>query len=177
MADRQEEEELKIVVSGDRHVGKTSILTRYIRKEFSDDIIGTVGASFFLSKDLTIDDKLVKLQIWDTSGNERYRSLLPIYFRSVHCCILVYDVTNKESFENVIGWREFFLQSFTKDVQKLPIVIIGNKLDLENERQVSYERAQCWCDMNNMCYFETSAKDDINLDKLFHEVAKSAMAS
>jgi Ras-related protein Rab-7A len=137
MADRQEEEELKIVVSGDRHVGKTSILTRYIRKEFSDDIIGTVGASFFLSKDLTIDDKLVKLQIWDTSGNERYRSLLPIYFRSVHCCILVYDVTNKTSFENLTMRRDEFLKHVSpSDPEKFPIIVVGNKVDCEDTRQV-----------------------------------------
>eukprot|EP01115_Flamella_aegyptia_P004682 TRINITY_DN20007_c0_g1_i1.p1 TRINITY_DN20007_c0_g1~~TRINITY_DN20007_c0_g1_i1.p1 ORF type:complete len:157 (-),score=47.75 TRINITY_DN20007_c0_g1_i1:42-512(-) len=123
-----------------------------------------------------VDDKLVTMQIWDTAGQERFQSLGVAFYRGADCCVLVFDVTNAKSFEHIENWRdEFLTQAAPRNPESFPFILIGNKIDQEN-RVVTTKRAQAWCQANgNMPYFETSAKEAINVAQAFQAVAKNAL--
>jgi Ras-related protein Rab-7A len=124
-----------------------------------------------------VDDKLVTMQIWDTAGQERFQSLGVAFYRGADCCVLVFDVNVAKSFEHIDNWRdEFLTQAAPRNPESFPFVLIGNKIDLEN-RAVTQKRAQAWCQANgNIPYFETSAKEAINVDQAFQTIAKNALA-
>merc|ERR1719198_447774 len=127
---------LKVVILGDSGVGKTSLMNQYVNKRFSAQYKATIGADF-LTKEVMIDDKLVTLQIWDTAGQERFQSLGVAFYRGADACILVYDITNHKSFNNLDSWREEFLgQASPSDPENFPFVVLGNKVDRESDRQV-----------------------------------------
>jgi Ras-related protein Rab-7A len=105
---------LKVIILGDSGVGKTSLMNQYVNNKFSEQYKATIGADF-CTKDVTIDDKLVTLQIWDTAGQERFQSLGVAFFRGADACILVYDMTNPKSFESLDKWRKDFLQNVSDD--------------------------------------------------------------
>ena len=133
---------VKLIVIGDSSVGKTSLIQRYVNKTFVSQYSATIGADF-LSKEVLIDDKVCALQIWDTAGQEKFQSLGPAFYKGSEGCIIVYDITNSQSFENVKIWREEFLNhSSPKNPEKFPFLIIGNKVDKENERQVHFKRSK-----------------------------------
>ncbi|CAN0409087.1 unnamed protein product, partial [Ectocarpus fasciculatus] len=120
---------LKIIILGDSGVGKTSLMNQYVNKRFSNQYKATIGADF-LTKDTVIDDKLVTLQIWDTAGQERFQSLGVAFYRGAEACVLVYDITNPKSFEQLDSWREEFLhQAAPMDPDNFPFVLIGKKGD------------------------------------------------
>jgi len=123
-----------------------------------------------------VGDKLVTMQIWDTAGQERFQSLGVAFYRGADCCVLVFDVNVAKSFEHIDNWREEFLtQAAPRNPESFPFVLIGNKIDLEN-RTVTQKRAQAWCQANgNIPYFETSAKEAINVDQAFQTIAKNAL--
>mmetsp|Transcript_28219 Transcript_28219/g.39252 ORF Transcript_28219/g.39252 Transcript_28219/m.39252 type:complete len:212 (+) Transcript_28219:112-747(+) len=166
----------KVIILGDSGVGKTSLMGQYVHRKFSSQYKATIGADF-LSKELTIDDKLVTLQIWDTAGQERFQSLGQAFYRGADCCVLCYDITDAKSFEHLDSWREEFLGSSNPpDVTEFPFVVLGNKIDLSHKRQVSDLKLNEWCkDRGNLPHFETSAKDTINVDQAFETVAKLAL--
>lgn len=168
---------LKVIILGDTGVGKTSLMQQFINGKFSQQYKATIGADF-LPKDLNIDGKAVTLQIWDTAGQERFQSLGVAFYRGSDCCVLVYDVTNPKSFENLNAWRdEFLIQANIKDPDSFPFVIIGNKIDVEeNRRAVSSKKAsQLALQLGNLPYFETSAKEAVNVDQAFDVIARSAL--
>lgn len=168
---------LKVIILGDTGVGKTSLMQQFINGKFSQQYKATIGADF-LPKDMSIDDKNVTMQIWDTAGQERFQSLGVAFYRGSDCCVLVYDVTNPKSFENLQSWRdEFLIQANIKDPDNFPFVVIGNKIDVEeSKRLVSSKKAQSLCaSLGNLPYFETSAKEAVNVDQAFDVVARSAL--
>lgn len=167
---------LKVIILGDSSVGKTSLMNQYVSKRFSNQYKATIGADF-CTKEVVVDDRVVTMQIWDTAGQERFQSLGVAFYRGADCCVLVYDVTAPNSFKNLDSWRdEFLIQASPRDPEHFPFVALGNKVDLDN-RQVSTRRAQQWCQSkNDMPYYETSAKEGLNVELAFQTIAKNALA-
>eukprot|EP00638_Chattonella_subsalsa_P005621 CAMPEP_0117758666 /NCGR_PEP_ID=MMETSP0947-20121206/15534_1 /TAXON_ID=44440 /ORGANISM="Chattonella subsalsa, Strain CCMP2191" /LENGTH=212 /DNA_ID=CAMNT_0005578937 /DNA_START=76 /DNA_END=714 /DNA_ORIENTATION=+ len=168
----------KIIILGDSGVGKTSLMNQYVNKRFSEQYKATIGADF-LVKEITVEDKLVTLQIWDTAGQERFQSLGVAFYRGADACILVYDITNPKSFDNLDTWREEFLvQAAPKDPDNFPFIVVGNKCDKQAERKVAVNRATNWCKSkgaNALPFFETSAKEGSKVEVTFTEAARLAL--
>ncbi|TFJ86165.1 hypothetical protein NSK_002373 [Nannochloropsis salina CCMP1776] len=159
----------KLVLLGDTAVGKSCLVVRFVRDEFFEYQEPTIGAAF-LTQAVVLEDSTVKFEIWDTAGQERYRSLAPMYYRGASAAIVVYDVTNAESFKGAKSW--------VKELQRRgdPSVIIalaGNKADLAGtRRKVDLKEAEEYARENGLLHFETSAKDAQNVKTLFVEIAK-----
>ncbi|KAK9111152.1 hypothetical protein Scep_018671 [Stephania cephalantha] len=155
-------------------------MNQYVNKRFSLQYKATIGADF-VTKELQIDDRHVTLQIWDTAGQERFQSLGVSFYRGADCCVLVYDVNVGKSFESLNNWYEDFLkQANPSDHSSFPFILLGNKVDIDggNSRVVSEKKAKDWCaSKGNISYFETSAKEDYNVDAAFLCAAKSALAN
>jgi len=164
---------LKVIVLGSSGVGKTSLLNQYVNNQFTSSYKATIGADF-LTKEIKIDDKTVTMQLWDTAGQERFQSLGVAFYRGADCGVMVYDVTNNESFEKIDWWRDEVLAQTSKTDGPFPFVLVGNKVDLT--RNVSEKRAHTWCELNgNVPYFETSAKNGQGLVDAFEVIAKAAL--
>ncbi|XP_040210058.1 ras-related protein Rab-10-like isoform X1 [Rana temporaria] len=153
---------LKLVMTGDSNVGKTCIMTRYT-ENIIPSYISTVGIDF-KTKTIHIDDTPLKLQIWDTAGQERFHTLSVSYFRGAQGFVLVYDITNTNSFENISLWIRDIKMKAGEEVE---VVLLGNKCDKEDEREVSKERGEKLAWEYGIPFFETSAKECINIDKAF----------
>merc|ERR1712151_935403 len=166
---------LKVIILGDSGVGKTSLMNQYVNKKFSNQYKATIGADF-LTKEVMVDDRLVTMQIWDTAGQERFQSLGVAFYRGADCCVLCYDVNVAKTFENLDSWRdEFLIQAGPRDPENFPFVVLGNKIDLDS-RVVSQKRALAWCTAKgNIPYFETSAKEAINVEQAFQVIARNAL--
>lgn len=126
-----------------------------------------------------VDDRLVTMQLWDTAGQERFQSLGVAFYRGADCCVLVYDVNNSKSFDTLDSWRdEFLVQASPMDPESFPFVVIGNKIDVEeSKRMISNKRAMTFCQSKGgIPYFETSAKDAINVEQAFEVIARQALA-
>lgn len=163
--------QLKVIVLGDSGVGKTSILNRFVRQEFSQSYRATVGADF-LFKELTIDNKELSLQLWDTAGQERFQALGNAFYRGTDCCLLVYDITSLDSFENIKSWKQEFLERSGNENSNFPIILLGNKCDCLNERKVSKEKAKEWASENKLLFDEVSAKEDVGIESSFLQAAR-----
>ena len=153
----------KILIIGDTNVGKSNLLLRYIKNDFSVDMKSTVGVEFG-SKILKILGINIKAQIWDTAGQERYRSMTSSYFKGSKGVLIVYDITNHSSFESVDRWINEFRM---KSDENSSIIIVGNKNDLEEERKVTKEEGEEKAKKFNLGFFETSAKDGKNVEEAF----------
>ncbi|KAJ3359466.1 hypothetical protein HDU91_004921 [Kappamyces sp. JEL0680] len=126
---------LKVIILGDSGVGKTSLMNQYVNKKFNGQYKATIGADF-LTKEITIGDTVVTMQIWDTAGQERFQSLGVAFYRGADCCALVYDVNHAKSFETLDSWRdEFLLQASPRDPDNFPFILLGNKIDFEEGRR------------------------------------------
>ncbi|KAJ8769670.1 hypothetical protein K2173_005273 [Erythroxylum novogranatense] len=156
------------------------LMLRYVYKKFNQQYKATIGADF-VTKELLIDDQLVTLQIWDTAGQERFQSLGAAFYRGADCCVLVYDVNVQKSFETLNNWHDEFLrQADPMNPDTFPFLLFGNKIDIDGggSRLISEKRARDWCaSKGDMPYFETSAKENYNVDEAFLCVAKTALAS
>jgi len=168
---------LKVIILGNSGVGKTSLMNQFVNKKFSNQYKATIGADF-LTKEVMVDDRLVTMQIWDTAGQERFQSLGVAFYRGADCCVLVYDVTAPDSFKALDSWRdEFLIQASPRDPENFPFVVLGNKVDLEDKRNISAKRAQQWCaGKGDVPYFETSAKEALNIELAFQTIARNALA-
>nr|XP_060628871.1 ras-related protein Rab-7b [Anolis sagrei ordinatus] len=166
--------DLKIIIIGALGVGKTSLLHQYVHKKFYEDYRTTLGASI-LTKMVAVDHTPLKLQIWDTGGQERFRSMVSTFYKGSDGCMLAFDVTDIDSFECLDDWREDFLQKVIPTEQGFPMVVLGNKIDLQ-DRQVSKETASLWCKEKDIAYFEVSAKNDINVVNAFDTLARQALS-
>jgi Ras-related protein Rab-7A len=154
-------------------------MNQYVSKKFSSQYKVTIGADF-LTKEVTVDERLVTLQVWDTAGQERYQSLGVAFYRGADACILVFDLTNMKSFQGLDRWRDdFLIQTSPDDPENFPFVLIGNKIDLANQgqRQVPEPKARTWCaSKGDIPYFETSAKEAINVETAFLAASRRALA-
>jgi len=159
----------KFVFLGDQSVGKTSIITRFMYDTFDSTYQATIGIDF-LSKTMYLDDRTVRLQLWDTAGQERFRSLIPSYIRDSSVAVVTYDVTSRKSFENTQKWID---DVRTERGANVIIVLVGNKTDLEEERQVSAEEAEKAAAELEVMWIETSAKNGGNIKALFRKIAQA----
>lgn len=157
----------KLVFLGDQSVGKTSIITRFMYDKFDTTYQATIGIDF-LSKTMYLEDRTVRLQLWDTAGQERFRSLIPSYIRDSSVAVVVYDVTNRQSFVNIQRWVEEVRGERGSDVI---IVAVGNKTDLVEKRQVSIEEGDTRAKELGILFIETSAKAGFNIKALFRKIA------
>ncbi len=156
----------KLILIGDVAVGKTSIINSILGQKFNDEYEPSIGVDFF-SKTIKYKGKSIKLQIWDSAGQEKFRSLIPNYIRGASLIILVYDITNKSSFNNLNSWIEFI-----NNYESTNIIICGNKIDLKDKREVSFEEGEKFSEEKKMDFFEISAKEETNLlNMLFSSVA------
>ncbi|XP_031628180.1 vacuolar protein sorting-associated protein 21 [Contarinia nasturtii] len=145
--------EAKIVVLGSQGVGKSSLIKQYICEMNASDIAPTIGASFSTFK-VKLEEGKVKMQIWDTAGQEKFRAMTPMYYRNANAALLVFDLTNYNSFVEVKGW----IQELHKNViEPMILTVVGNKVDLEKARAVSREEAFLYASSINGSYYETSA--------------------
>ena len=157
----------KVVLVGDSNVGKTNIMSKYLKNIFLEDSKATVGVEFG-SKQFDIDGHIIKAQIWDTAGQERYKAITSAYYKGAKGAFVVYDITRKGSFESVERWVNDLTSAGDK---KLTIIIIGNKCDLEDQRQISKEQGEEKARKLEVAFFETSALSGENLDKAFEMLA------
>ena len=136
----------------------------------------TIGADF-LTKSIQKDEDTIQLQLWDTAGAEKYHSMGQSFYRNSQACILVFDITDAETFKNVETWRTEFLEKLNhSNPNEVPIILIGNKSDMQNEMQVNNEAIANYCkEHNNMPFFMCSAKDNINLGDSFNKVVDMAL--
>ena len=153
---------------------------QFVNKKFSAQYKATIGADF-LTKEITIGDKTLSLQLWDTAGQERFQSLGVAFYRGADACVLVYDMTKPKSFESLSNWRdEFLVQAGPRDPSNFPFVVLANMCDRASERRVSEAEARAWCAEGRsgapIPYFETSAKEAINIDQAFQCVCEKALA-
>ncbi|KAG6395053.1 hypothetical protein SASPL_145644 [Salvia splendens] len=153
----------KTVLIGDSAVGKSQLLARFSRNEFSMDSKSTIGVEF-QTRTVEIDHKSVKAQIWDTAGQERYRAVTSAYYRGAVGAMLVYDITKRQSFDHMARWLEELRGHADKNIV---IMLVGNKSDLETHRDVSTEDAKEFAQMENLYFMETSALEATNVEQAF----------
>ena len=158
----------KIVVLGDINVGKTSILSRFRYGSFDPAYMPTLGIDFF-TKNLFYEDKTIRLILWDTAGQERFRSLIPSYLKNADCIIIVYDITNKESFYSLNHWLR---SAKDNTVEGTIFIICGNKIDLKEKRTISSEEINEYIQKNDLIYVECSAKSGEGIKELFNTIAQ-----
>ena len=161
----------KLVFSGEQCVGKTSLITRFIYDRFDDTFHATIGIDF-LSKTMYLEDRTVRLQIWDTAGQERFRILIPSYIRDSSVAVVVYDITDIESFQQTDRWIDDVRTERGSDVI---IMLVGNKTDLADKRQVSMEDGVKKAKELNVMFIETSAKAGYNVKQLFRRIVQSLL--
>ena len=160
---------IKIVLIGDANVGKTNILSRLVNGKFSENSKPTIGVEFG-SKVFRFNKDLVKVQIWDTAGQERYHAITSAYYRGSAGSVLVYDVTNPKSLENI---KTTWLRNLISVVDKsIPKMLLGNKSDLEDQRKVQKDSGKGLAISENMTFFETSALSGENIDVAFEDFVK-----
>lgn len=168
---------MKVVLLGDGGVGKSSLIQRFVSNKFDPSLFHTIGVEF-LNKDLEVDGDRFTLQIWDTAGQERFKSLRTPFYRGSDCCLLTFAIDDAQSFQNIAMWRkEFLYYADVKDPDNFPFVVLGNKNDLASERKVNSEEASSWCTQNGkLPYFETSAKDAVNVELAFASAIRRVAA-
>jgi len=168
MSDENYDMIFKLVLIGDSFVGKTNIMSKYLKNEFHEDSKATVGVEFG-SKKFEIDSKSIKAQIWDTAGQERYKSITNAYYKGAKGAFVVYDITKKESFESIDKWINDLINSSDKNIT---ILLIGNKCDLEEQRKVTKEEGEEKAKSFKIAFIETSALNGQNLEKAFDLMIK-----
>ena len=164
----------KYLIIGNEGVGKSSLLIRFVDDTFSYDYVTTIGIDFKI-KSLEIDGELIKIQIWDTAGQERFRNIISSYYRGAQGIFLVYDITNKESFYSLKNWMSEIEKHC--NINKIKIIIVGNKRDLESRREVTFEEGKQFASKFKFKFYETSAKESYNVHDTFIYIAKEIIRS
>jgi len=166
---------LKIIIIGDTSVGKTNFLFRFIDGKFNQIYQPTIGIDYkSIIRVLPKTRKKVKIQFWDTAGQERYKSLNKIYFQRVQGIILMYDITKRESFENLDSWRNLIFDN----VDNIPVALIGNKLDIADEKRiVEVEEGKSFADENGFLFYETSALNGKNVNNAIYSLCEKIIGS
>ncbi len=161
----------KLIIVGDSNVGKTNIMSKYIRDQFNFNSKSTIGVEFG-TKILTIDNKKIKAQIWDTAGQERYKSITSAYYKGAKGALIVYDITNKFTFESVDKWVQD-LNSYGE--KNLTLLLVGNKSDLENKRQINKDEGEEKAKSFGLGFIETSACSGDNIEQAFEIMLKEVL--
>jgi len=160
--------QVKLVLLGESDVGKSSIVLRFVNNEYQDNKEPTIGAAF-LTQRCKLDDRIIKFEIWDTAGQERFHSLAPMYYRNAQAAVIVYDITKPASLEKAKTWVKELQRQANPNIV---IALVGNKIDLANNRSVPYEEAEAYANENELLFFEASAKTGTNIIEVFTELAK-----
>lgn len=155
----------KVVLIGDSGVGKSSILLKYVEDRFEPSFPYTIGIDFKI-KNIIVGEKRVRVAVWDTAGQERFRTISTAHYRGAQAVIFVYDITNPESYNNIINWH-LTLTKNIKDYHNLSMILVGNKTDLDESRKVRYSEGRRMADTYDMSFIETSAKDGSDISSIF----------
>ncbi len=166
----------QILLIGDSSVGKTSLIQRYANGIFKEEYLATVGLDYYTKQEM-INNINVLVKLWDTAGQERFKALTPNYFRNAEGVVLAYDVTNSESFENLKFWINSIKSNLGEKNIFIPIIIIGNKIDMEDMRDITKEDASKFAKENNYKYFETSAKTGEGVDEAIRDLVNQVLAN
>ncbi len=158
----------KVLLLGNSNVGKSSLFLRFVDDIWNDTFVPTIGVDFKI-KTFDIDEKKIKMQIWDTAGQERFKNIIASYYRGAHGILLIYDVTDKDSFKNLSNWLIEIEKNANKNVLKL---LIGNKTDLEDKRVITYNQGKEFADGYGLKYIETSAKKNLNVNEAFETLGR-----
>ena len=158
----------KIILVGDTSVGKTNIINKYIKNEFREDFYATIGVEFSHKK-FVVENRKIKAQIWDTAGQERYKAITRAYYKGAKGAFIVYDITRRSTFDNIDKWMLEIKDKTSKDIK---LMIIGNKIDLKDEREVKNEEAMKKAESLRIPLMEASALDSTNVKEAFYDLLK-----
>ena len=161
----------EVIFSGKSNVGKSSLFLRFVDDIWNDTFVPTIGVDFKI-KTFDIDEKKIKMQIWDTAGQERFKNIIASYYRGAHGILLIYDVTDKDSFKNLSNWLIEIEKNASKNVLK---VLIGNKSDLEDKRVITINQGKEFADTYGLKFLETSAKKNVNVNEAFETLGRELM--
>ena len=164
---------IKILMIGDSGVGKSSILLRFTEDVFDDDLSCTIGVDC-KSEKIRVGDEFLNLQIWDTAGQEKFRSLTSSYYRGTNAVILVYDVTQRLTFDHLDEWLRELLMYSSRD--ELVMLLVGNKIDCDEQRALTRDEGAGWARKHGMMFMETSAKTKVGVQQAFQEIAQKLAA-
>jgi len=167
------DEKCRLLIIGDSFVGKTSFLSRYAKGTFNLTYLATAGFEFF-TKDDEIDNKNVRIELWDTSGYEKFHSLTASSFGNAEGIMVMFDVTNPTSFENIRNWTESIKTHLSSEYNNIPVIIIGNKIDIL-EREIKTEEARKYCKDLGFKYYETSAKTGENVNDTIRNLVREVL--
>ena len=159
---------VKFIVVGNQAVGKTNLIHRFAKGDFKEDYAITLGMDYLSSK-VQIDDKYFQLELWDTAGSEKFRSITKGYYKNSTCAIIVYDVTEEKSFHDVTLWLEDCKKFTNKNIH---LILVGNKIDLNPDRKITTEQGKQLADDNDISFYETSALKGININEVFIDACK-----
>jgi Ras-related protein Rab-8A len=162
---------VKLLIIGDSNVGKSCFLLRFCDDSFTPSFISTVGIDFKI-RTIDLDGKQYKLQIWDTAGQERFRVITTAYYRGAHGIVFAFDITNKESFDNMDRWIHDVMKQAPLNVAR---IMVGCKCDLEHSRTIGKKNAQNFANQYNMQYEEVSAKENVNVDTVFYALTRMVL--
>ena len=160
---------IKYIIVGNAYVGKSNIIYRFVENKFSENYKATINLDFSY-KNIKIKDKIYRIQLWDTVGQEEFQSISRGYYKSGACALVVYDITDRDSFNNVSNWVE---ECKNNGPSTISLVLVGNKIDLQDIRKVTYEEGEDFANRNGMQFFETSALNGTNIEKLFNDTLES----
>ena len=163
----------KYLLIGNLGDGKSCLLILFTDNDYEEGYIRTIGRDFNI-KTLIIEGKSVKLQVWDTVGQKRFSFISPSYYRRTHGIMMVYDITDLDSFLSLDSWIKEIEKNASKNVYK---ILVGNKNDLEKDRKVTFEKGKEFANLHGMKFFETSAKENINVEEVFKEMTKDIINS
>ncbi|XP_057170885.1 ras-related protein Rab-13 isoform X2 [Ursus arctos] len=161
----------KLLLIGDSGVGKTCLIIRFAEDSFNNTYISTIGIDFKI-RTVDVEGKKIKLQVWDTAGQERFKTITTAYYRGAMGIILVYDITDEKSFENIQNWMKSIKENASAGVERL---LLGNKCDMEAKRKVQKEQAVKLAREHGIRFFETSAKSSTNVDEAFSSLARDIL--
>ena len=173
--DNDNEESVKVVLIGESGVGKTSIISQFTKGIFNPDLMSTNGATFSTKKkEFKESNKILSFEIWDTAGQEKYRSLAKMFFKDAAVALIVYDITNKKSFEEIKAyWMDLVKENGPK---KVIMYIVGNKTDLSDQEVVNEDEARAFAENENVNFWLTSAKNSTGIDELFNEIGNQYLS-